>query len=205
MYSMNLGLRIQSAMEDVPFDLQQLRVLLYDKNDSVWGRTLTKSLTIALSETLENPIDSVPSILRKSGESHASEQDDAHALLDALESQIRSLRVRDIISMRYNEPWDTELKKISGPEDLDNWAKRRLKDGLPITLLGKSIRNDKNIPSEEEERIVNTFKKFCPTCACSEPKNLPDFGQGDACVQFMRKISHKMLSLRYQQLKSTFS
>jgi len=51
---------ITASMEDVPFDLRSLRVLVYDKNLPNWGEKLRKKITKALSETLKSPEDAIP-------------------------------------------------------------------------------------------------------------------------------------------------
>ena len=52
---------ITASMDDVPFDLRSLRVLVYDKNAPDWGKKLKISITNSLKETLENPEDALPS------------------------------------------------------------------------------------------------------------------------------------------------
>ncbi|GAI30350.1 unnamed protein product [marine sediment metagenome] len=83
---------VSEKMDDVPFDLQQLRVLLYDKDDPAWGEKLSKSITNALKETLSEPIEAVPGIFRKKVKSQAPEQDATIARIEALEKQMRSVR-----------------------------------------------------------------------------------------------------------------
>jgi len=51
---------ISDNIEDVPFDLRGLRVLLYDRNDPLWGVQLRSELTTALRETLQEPGAAVP-------------------------------------------------------------------------------------------------------------------------------------------------
>ena len=55
---------VSETMDDVPFDLQQLRVILYDKEDPAWGQSLRESIIKALRETLAKPVDSVPAMFR---------------------------------------------------------------------------------------------------------------------------------------------
>ena len=43
---------VSETMGDVQFDLQQLRVILYNKDDPGWGQKLVSDVTAALSETL---------------------------------------------------------------------------------------------------------------------------------------------------------
>ncbi|MHC4118123.1 MAG: hypothetical protein ACYSWO_11515 [Planctomycetota bacterium] len=85
---------VSEEMDDVPFDLQQLRVLNYNKEDPIWGPKLSKSITQSLKETLDSPVEAVPNIFRKKVESKAPKQDAALARIEALEQQMRSLRTR---------------------------------------------------------------------------------------------------------------
>ncbi|HEV7425168.1 MAG TPA: hypothetical protein VGQ46_02285 [Thermoanaerobaculia bacterium] len=51
---------ISEALDDVPFDLRGLRVLLYDRSDPNWGVDLRKRISAALIETVADPVASVP-------------------------------------------------------------------------------------------------------------------------------------------------
>ncbi|NTU74475.1 hypothetical protein HGB07_10215, partial [Candidatus Roizmanbacteria bacterium] len=50
---------IAESMDDVPFDLQSLRHLVYDKNLPRWGDDLQERITKAIKEVLASPIKSV--------------------------------------------------------------------------------------------------------------------------------------------------
>lgn len=80
---------LAETMDHVPFDLRQLRVLLYDRVDPAWGAKLAKEITKAINETLKSRIESVPSIFRTTVESQAPEQDALAAKVEKLESQMR--------------------------------------------------------------------------------------------------------------------
>lgn len=83
---------VTETMDDVPFDLQAYRVIVYDKNNPRWGDKLREETTMALRETLENPLDAVPSMFRKKVKSQAPEDTEVSIRLEALEQQIRSFR-----------------------------------------------------------------------------------------------------------------
>lgn len=51
---------ITESIDDVPFDLQSLRVIVYDKNEPKWGSSLSSSITQSLKDVLDNPDASVP-------------------------------------------------------------------------------------------------------------------------------------------------
>jgi hypothetical protein len=50
-----------STIDDVPFDLRGLRVLIYDREDEAWGAKLQEGITKALSETLADVAGAIPS------------------------------------------------------------------------------------------------------------------------------------------------
>lgn len=147
---------ISETMDDVPFDLQQLRIILYDKNDPMWGNKLSSEISSALEETLEKPIDSVPSIFRKAVASQAPEQDEIHIRLDALEQRHRSLS-RELNQTRNRNlrrgSYSMELDEIHGPDELDEWAIRWHKRGVRISALKRAIVDHRTIPSDEAPRI----------------------------------------------------
>lgn len=51
---------ITSSIEDIPFDLRNLRVLVYDKNLPNWGLDLKLKITKSLKEIQDNPEKSIP-------------------------------------------------------------------------------------------------------------------------------------------------
>ena len=50
---------VTENIDDVPFDLRHLRVIIYDKNEPNWGDILSGKITKAISEVLEAPEKSV--------------------------------------------------------------------------------------------------------------------------------------------------
>ena len=94
---------VSETLDDVPFDLQQLRVLLYNKDDPTWGEKLMAEITTAIKETLEAPIEAVPNIFRKRVESQGPEQDALDSRLEALETQMGNLRLQQMRERRFRE------------------------------------------------------------------------------------------------------
>ena len=87
---------ISETMADVPFDLQQLRVISYNQADPKWGDKLTGKVTAALTETLATPVEAVPMIFRTPVQSQGPEQDALEARVETLESEMRSSRRTDL-------------------------------------------------------------------------------------------------------------
>ncbi|MEK0371228.1 MAG: hypothetical protein QQN55_08765, partial [Nitrosopumilus sp.] len=134
---------VSETMDDVPFDLQQLRVILYDKNDPVWGEELGKNITASIKETLDSPIQAVPSIFRKKVKSQAPEQDATIARIEELEKAVRKLLTksqsfssssssRSISSLEIAK---SELWLISEPKELEMWFRGWQKQGVPTYEL----------------------------------------------------------------------
>jgi len=158
---------VSETMEDVPFDLQQLRVLLYDKDDPAWGEKLTKSITRALKETVASPIEAVPGIFRKKVESQAPEQDATIARIEALEKQMRSVRAptiylggkfrrRTLGLIETNALRELEGTMDKGGLDLfefDIWTRRWHEYGFGVPIL-EGIIMASTIPETEQAELV---------------------------------------------------
>ncbi|GAI10778.1 unnamed protein product, partial [marine sediment metagenome] len=99
---------ISETMEDVPFDLRPLRVILYDKDDPAWGNKLKTSLTTALGDTLANAIDAVPPMFRKKVKSQAPAESEISLRLSALESVVNSLKSEKLRERGYREGYYPE-------------------------------------------------------------------------------------------------
>ncbi|MCD4823634.1 MAG: hypothetical protein K8S55_03440 [Phycisphaerae bacterium] len=82
---------ISETIEDVPFDLQPLRVILYDKDDPAWGNKLKNKITTAINDTIASPIDGVPPMFRKPVKSQAPSESETNIRLDLLEQEVRAL------------------------------------------------------------------------------------------------------------------
>ena len=82
---------VSETMDSVPFDLRQLRVILYDKDDPSWGNKLRQSIERALVETLSSPIESVPAMFRKPVKSRSAEPSETSLRLASLERQVTAL------------------------------------------------------------------------------------------------------------------
>lgn len=50
---------VTETMDDVPFDLRALRVIVYEKNRPDWGDALREKIQSAIEEVLESPLEAV--------------------------------------------------------------------------------------------------------------------------------------------------
>lgn len=83
---------VAESIEDVPFDLQPLRVLLYDKNDPAWGKKLRASLAASIRETLDDTVSAIPPMFRKTVKSGAPPETRMASRVDALEREVAGIR-----------------------------------------------------------------------------------------------------------------
>ena len=104
---------ISETMDDVPFDLQPLRVIVYEKDNPAWGNKLRNNMTSSLKENVSEPINSVPTMFRKKVKSQAPEESILSLRLAALERQVASMG--DSIPSKH-------------PRDLVNWYGRKVRD-----------------------------------------------------------------------------
>jgi hypothetical protein len=151
---------ISETIDDVPFDLQSLRVILYDKNDPSWGSKLKTKLTKAINESMSTPIDSVPQMFRKITKSQAPSESELSSRLSDLERRIslmdhdrrissRSSRSIGVTSREYDYIKERFLISTSRKE-AESAVRLALNDGLStrrvVDLL--STTQPKNIVKE---------------------------------------------------------
>ncbi len=158
---------VSETMDDVPFDLQQLRVILYDKNDPMWGEKLCKDITASINETLASPIEAVPNIFRKKVKSQAPEQDATIARIEELEKAVRKLLTKSqsfsssssSSSRSSLEMAKDELELISNPKGLEMWFRRWRKRGVPTYELDALLQLMNLTPHliEKANKLLNRF------------------------------------------------
>lgn len=139
---------VSETMDDVPFDLQQLRVILYDRIDPVWGEKLGKNITASINETLDSPIEAVPNIFRKKVKSQAPEQDATIARIEALEKETRMMKTKMFsyssgspLINRIESEFETALAKgcdhIYLEEWISKWFRHGVREDILISVLNK--------------------------------------------------------------------
>jgi hypothetical protein len=144
---------VTETLDDVPFDLQALRVLEYDKNVSNWGETLRQSITKAIRGVLAAPREAVlPTFLDVKPQSEhepISEQDKAilevRQDLDLMRRELRMSRlsigrmgmsdarsrIADLISEEV--PPELILRMLADLGAPERWVRKVLEsEGYPI-------------------------------------------------------------------------
>ena len=82
---------ISRSIEDVPFDLRSIRVLVYDKDHPDWGNRLRASLTKAIREVVQSPTAAIPATFKLPIKSNAPEESETLLRLEALESMVHRI------------------------------------------------------------------------------------------------------------------
>jgi hypothetical protein len=103
---------ISSNIEDVPFDLRPLRVLIYDKNDPDWGAILKSSISKAIKETLSSPTEAIPRTFRNYKQPQTILETTLSERLTLLEGQVGDLVVDSYL--------DSPLSKINSLNSPDS-------------------------------------------------------------------------------------
>jgi hypothetical protein len=99
---------ISETIDDVPFDLQPLRVILYNKADPAWGARLKANLIASLDETMEDLPMAVPPMFRKIVKSQAPEESSLEVRLYDLERRVAAMGPRQLES--YGTTWDSSFR-----------------------------------------------------------------------------------------------
>jgi flagellar motor component MotA len=149
-------------MEDVPFDLQPLRVIIYDKDDPAWGTKLRANLVASLGETVSDSTNAVPPMFRKKVKSQAPEEIDTQTRLNNLERQMATLRLDELIGFgtSFSKPPRTRamsafingLKRLTSREMAVEVVREALKRGIPRSIARQRL--EKALSIEEAARVL---------------------------------------------------
>ena len=95
---------VAQTMEDVPFDLRALRVIVYDRNKPDWGAALKADIEESIRETLASPERSVlPSFLQVD-DSHKPSVTTTEKELISLRQDVDSLK-RELATGKESSAW----------------------------------------------------------------------------------------------------
>lgn len=138
---------MSETIEDVPFDLQPLRVILYDKDDPAWGLKLRGSLTAALSETIDDPTNAVPSMFRKIVKSQAPEESKTAARLSSLEQQLASLELSNRLTsagppIRTLSEFRKQVRFATSRQNAADITNSAMRSGVPRALVKSELREE---------------------------------------------------------------
>lgn len=90
---------VSNTIDDVPFDLRSLRVLIYDKDDEEWGTRLQEGITKALKETIADLASAVPLPFLEQKPLNRPAEDPIQYELRRIWDQIRAIQMRPTASL----------------------------------------------------------------------------------------------------------
>lgn len=82
---------LANDIDDVPFDLRAIRVLVYDKDQPDWGQSLRADLIKALKEVLASPGLAVPTTFKEVVRTSPPVESELMVRIETLESGLRAL------------------------------------------------------------------------------------------------------------------
>lgn len=98
---------LSESIEDVPFDLRGIRVLLYDKTHPEWGMLLRKNLTKSIQEVLQNPGTAIPTTFKIPVQPNPPEESETLIRIEALEAAMKRIAAdaegRSVFSLGESE------------------------------------------------------------------------------------------------------
>ncbi len=145
---------ISETVDDVPFDLRALRVLIYGKDDPSWGRKLQEAIEASLEESQAEPVKAVPSMFRKIVASQAPEQSEVLNRLEEVERRVQFMR-SDLSLLRGHDDPSSDPVLLSGM--MATAAKRMLMDGLSENAVTARLVRDFKIPRRSARQVVESL------------------------------------------------
>ncbi|KAB5489516.1 hypothetical protein [Flagellimonas hadalis] len=118
---------ITASMEDVPFDLRSLRVIVYDKNSPDWGDILKDKIAKALEETLKSPEDAIPPTFLEVSKTKRLKVGEEEKELLELRRDLNSLK-REVRSKPNNRI--RRVEEEIHPNEAEMLIKRYIENGL---------------------------------------------------------------------------
>jgi len=147
-------LLLTRSMEDVPFDLRALRVILYEVENPSWADNLRDQIKQGLEETLESPERSVlPTFLLEEPGDHPEVSKEEARLLD-LQQQVDSLRAE----LRHTRRPDGG-SRISALEARDLIAEQ-LEAGMPTNLIVARVSRLGPPPGWVEQEVARQIRRM---------------------------------------------
>jgi len=109
---------ISRSIEDVPFDLRSIRVLIYDKDHPDWGNKLRTSLVKAIKEVLQSPTTAIPTTFKTPIKSNVPGESETLMRLETLESMVHRI-ADEIDGVSFGDSLQAEYQRFQEYEPLE--------------------------------------------------------------------------------------
>ncbi len=94
---------ISSNIEDVPFDLRPLRVLIYNKDDPDWGKLLHNKISQSIQETLASPTEAIPHTFREYEAPKSKNEISLSQRVSVIEGKLLDITMEKHLDVENNE------------------------------------------------------------------------------------------------------
>ena len=130
---------IAETMEEIPFDLRALRIIIYDKNAPDWGSLLRDKIAASIKEVLHSPAEAVlPAFLNVKGSGStptvSPEQKEIIEIKQEMDMLRRQLRTPDS-DMHINERLINKFGPIEAKALIDAYITQGMPDGMIMRKL----------------------------------------------------------------------
>jgi hypothetical protein len=143
---------VAEKMDDVPFDLRALRVIIYDKNDPNWGTILKDKITAAAREVLASPKEAVlPTFMAVRG---------AHEkpTVTATEKELISLRQEmEMIKRSIAARESPYFRRPISRDEAEMRVRDYIRQGLPPDFVARRLSDMVGIPRQDAIDFVRDY------------------------------------------------
>lgn len=146
---------VTESMDDIPFDLRALRIIIYNKDVHNWGDLLREKIKRSILEIIEDPLQSVPAafIELTSQERKPVSQTDLEILelrqeLELLKKEMRS-GINNFSYRRQSIPTMTE-------SEAKFLVHNMLSKGIPYEVIIDNL-SSKNLPIDWITKTINEY------------------------------------------------
>ncbi len=131
---------VTQVLDDVPFDLRNLRVITYDLRDPAWGVDLCNRIENSLKEVLAAPELAVPpAFLKERKETPVPTVSPLEKRVLDLSQQVESLRRTQIVNRPHRE--------VAGPDEARALVSTYIRRGMPDEMIFDRLA-ERGVPSE---------------------------------------------------------
>jgi hypothetical protein len=129
---------IAESMEEIPFDLRALRIIIYDKNAPDWGRLLREKIEASIKEVLLSPAEAVlPAFLNVKGSGSTPTVSPEQKEIIEIKQELDLLR-REIRS-RAEEPRIERSRNGVGPQEVRALMDSYITRGMPDEIIVRRL------------------------------------------------------------------
>lgn len=126
---------VTESIEHIPFDLRSLRCIIYEKNQPNWGNVLKREITLAITEVISDPGESILQTFVDTEKKMSSKRQNL-----PLKRQVSALQDRVEILSRQNMELN-KLKHSIGPNEATEIIRRYLNQDIPKSIIINRLQN----------------------------------------------------------------